>query len=556
MGFGCADSMNGACSAYYPGLFRQVYFAAKQFKRYAANPGNYGHVPGIVNNVLFHPNSACGSAPVRIENKATAGLYNYTPYQPNGPALAAGYAASSNGCSSYGNRNFWLYFTDWFGSTQTVGRDVDAPVGSLDEVDAGVSTVSVRGWTFDPNAPTTSINVHVYIDGRFSAAVPANQPRPDVPRVHPGAGPATGYGGTLPASPGKHTVCVYSVNTGPGYTNPLRGCQTVTVKSFPLKVPVGTVDNVSVAALSVTVGGWVIDPDTVAPVRVHMYVDGRAVAGLTADIPRADVLLAYPPATANHGFEWTATLPAGRHEICAYAINLGPGSTNPNLGCRTVTLGGPPVGQVESMTVAPGEVRVQGWAIDPDTVDPVSVHVWVDGAYATAATANVSRPDVESARPGNGADHGFDFTVRMTGGSRNVCVYAINVLSGSSNPRLACKTLSVPATTFLPIGNVDGAAVSGTTITANGWALDRDELTTPIRVHVYVDGVMKASVLADRPRGDIDPAFPGAGPYHGWMTPPISVSPGTRRVCAFGINIAGGVGNPQMACRNVTVTVP
>ena len=54
---------------------------------------------------------------VYIQNQATAGLYNYTPYRPNQAALDAGYGTGDS-CSAYGNRNFWLYFTDWFGSTQ------------------------------------------------------------------------------------------------------------------------------------------------------------------------------------------------------------------------------------------------------------------------------------------------------------------------------------------------------------------------------------------------------------------------------------------------------
>jgi hypothetical protein len=33
-------------------------------------------------------------------------------------AINAGYG-SGDGCSAYGNRNFWLYYTDWFGSTNT-----------------------------------------------------------------------------------------------------------------------------------------------------------------------------------------------------------------------------------------------------------------------------------------------------------------------------------------------------------------------------------------------------------------------------------------------------
>ncbi|MBC7404826.1 MAG: hypothetical protein H7252_03970 [Cytophaga sp.] len=51
-----------------------------------------------------------------MENQATAGLYNYTPYQPNTAALANLYGTGDS-CSAYGNRNFWRMFYDWFGST-------------------------------------------------------------------------------------------------------------------------------------------------------------------------------------------------------------------------------------------------------------------------------------------------------------------------------------------------------------------------------------------------------------------------------------------------------
>ena len=50
-------------------------------------------------------------------NQATANVYYYTPYQPNSTALAAGYGTGDS-CSAYGNRNFYNYFTDWFGSTR------------------------------------------------------------------------------------------------------------------------------------------------------------------------------------------------------------------------------------------------------------------------------------------------------------------------------------------------------------------------------------------------------------------------------------------------------
>ena len=113
MGYGCPDT--APCDAQYYGLFNQVYNAARQFKLYAAKPGDYRYKPYQTNFIYWNPNSGCGGSNVYIENKATAGLYIYTPYQPNQAALNAVYG-NGDGCSAYGNRNFFNYFTDWFGS--------------------------------------------------------------------------------------------------------------------------------------------------------------------------------------------------------------------------------------------------------------------------------------------------------------------------------------------------------------------------------------------------------------------------------------------------------
>lgn len=117
-GFGCPDT--APCNAEFFGLFNQLYLAARQYQRYANPSFPTAYKPGRTVNVLFHPNTACGSAPVHIANQATAGLYAYTPYQPNAAALANLYG-TGDACSAYGNRNFWRLFTDWFGSTQGGG---------------------------------------------------------------------------------------------------------------------------------------------------------------------------------------------------------------------------------------------------------------------------------------------------------------------------------------------------------------------------------------------------------------------------------------------------
>ncbi|MGN6428680.1 MAG: hypothetical protein ACTHMF_17850 [Leifsonia sp.] len=113
-GYGCPDT--AACDSQYYGFFNQVYNAALQFKRYAASPTSWNHIAGRVNAVRYSPNASCGSSNVYIQNQATAGLYNYTPYQPNAAALSNLYGTGDS-CSSYGNRNFWRLYTDWFGAT-------------------------------------------------------------------------------------------------------------------------------------------------------------------------------------------------------------------------------------------------------------------------------------------------------------------------------------------------------------------------------------------------------------------------------------------------------
>jgi len=120
-GFNCPDT--APCDPNYAGFFYQVYNAARQFQIYKAFPGSFNHRANATNNILYNPIRACGASPVFIRNAATAGLYNYTPYQPNAAALANMYTVG-DGCSSYGNRNFWRMWTDWFGSPTEGGYDL------------------------------------------------------------------------------------------------------------------------------------------------------------------------------------------------------------------------------------------------------------------------------------------------------------------------------------------------------------------------------------------------------------------------------------------------
>jgi hypothetical protein len=115
MGFGCPDG--APCDAQWFGFTNQVSQAARHFRNfYDQNPAWYIPYRTGSNFIKWNPNSACGGTNVNIQNRATAALYSYTPYQPNSAALNNLYG-SGDGCSAYGNRNFWRDFNNWFGST-------------------------------------------------------------------------------------------------------------------------------------------------------------------------------------------------------------------------------------------------------------------------------------------------------------------------------------------------------------------------------------------------------------------------------------------------------
>lgn len=108
-GFGCPDT--APCNEVYYGFYNQLDNAAYLFR--TVLDGGWTNYPLGDNYIAYNPNAACGGSIVNVENLATSSLYRYTPYQPNAAALAAGYGTVS--CGAYGNRNFYLFFNDWFG---------------------------------------------------------------------------------------------------------------------------------------------------------------------------------------------------------------------------------------------------------------------------------------------------------------------------------------------------------------------------------------------------------------------------------------------------------
>jgi hypothetical protein len=353
---------------------------------------------------------------------STLGLHNVCIYAINVPAGSH----TSLGCR-----------------TVAVGKiDLAQPRGSLDVVGMEGLDVSVQGWTFDADT-TAPIPVHVYVDGTMAGQIWADRSRPDIAQAFPGSGAAHGYAVNLRLPPGAHTVCTYGINdnlTGP---HTLLGCRGVDVPVPHLAAPSGSFDFAVAFLQLIVVGGWAADPDSGAPIPVHVYVDG-AFHSLTADTPRPDVAAVLPSFGAQRGFVGAIPAAPGPHQVCAYAINDNLVGPHRALGCRTVAIpqpnAAPPIGSLDVVSVQGSSVRVAGWALDPDGAEPIPVHVYIGGA-GTASVAAGARPDLAVALPGRGPNHGFDLTLAVPNGARRLCVYAINDNPNAAHTTLGCRSL-------------------------------------------------------------------------------------------------------------------
>jgi len=175
MGYGCPDT--APCNAEYFGFQNQVWRAARQFQIYKAKPTSYNYRAGMVNNIYFNPDASCGSSPVLIKNVATASLYNYTPYQPNQAALNNLYNMGDS-CSSYGNRNFWRYYTDWFGAPRS-GVPSGITVSRVGGADRYETAIGISKTYFPSGAPVVYLATGAnFPDALGSAPAAAKQGGP------------------------------------------------------------------------------------------------------------------------------------------------------------------------------------------------------------------------------------------------------------------------------------------------------------------------------------------------------------------------------------------
>ena len=154
-GFGCPDT--APCDSQYFGFKNQIRKAAWLFREVL--DGGWTNYPLGENYVQYNPDRNCGGSIVNIENLATSSLYRYTPYQPNAAALAAGTGTAY--CGAYGNRNFYAYFSDWFGDP-TMGEAPKPIAGTPSTPSPAISTISPLNTYTIVSAADTDYAVDIY----------------------------------------------------------------------------------------------------------------------------------------------------------------------------------------------------------------------------------------------------------------------------------------------------------------------------------------------------------------------------------------------------------
>lgn len=452
MGYYCPDdpSRPGWCHPDYAGIFNQLYYASSQLQRYAAYPQNYGYVAGRTNSILYNPNSSCGASNVYIENQATASLYIYTPYQPNRAALNNLYG-TGDGCSAYGNRNFWRMYTDWFGSTSGSPAPTNTrPTAHLDAVVGQKGAVGVMGWAVDPDKPTAKLDVEVKIDGK-SHMIQTGWTREDIAKHIPGAGSRQGFITSLPATAGERKVCVTVRDSTSGGPSRSLGCRTVTVQP---KEPEKPVNRQPVARLYAVVGqkdavgvmGWAVDPDDpTAKLDIDVKIDDKNHT-ISTGWTRPNVKDEVPGAGDRQGFITSLKAVPGERRVCITARDSAGGKAT-NLGCHTVnveTSNTRPIAHLDGVVGQREAVGVLGWAVDPDDPDAkLDVEVRIDGKSHVISTG-WTRPDVQRHISGSGPKQGFITSLPASVGEHRVCV-TVRDHAGGVGTNLGCRTVTSEA---------------------------------------------------------------------------------------------------------------
>jgi len=312
--------------------------------------------------------------------------------------------------------------------------------------------------------------------------------------------------------------------------------------------PFGFLDVVATGPSGVAVTGWTIDPDTSAPVDVRVHRDGTYLGVWKADAARPDVAAVYPGWGVAHGFALLLPTDEGPHTFCVDAVNVGPGDPSFPLGCRDVVVTHDPFGSLDAVQRVPGtgDVTASGWALDVDTTNPVSIHLYVDDVFVGQQQAGGYRSDIATQYPWSGGRAAFAFRFPGTEGTHRACAYALGTGPGAGWVTVSCTWFTFAGAT---VGLFEAARFVDGALRVSGWAYDPDS-TAQVQILYYTDGAYSAASYADIWRGDVEAAIPAYGGNHGFSAD-LPMSPGAAEVCAYAVNVGAGPDYVLLGCRRI-----
>ncbi|WP_375491236.1 fibronectin type III domain-containing protein [uncultured Jatrophihabitans sp.] len=412
-----------------------------------------------------------------------------------------------------------------------------SPYGGINSMRVVPGGVQVIGWDIDPSAQTSPVATYGTVDHANGVRVTANGNRPDVARVYKHAGAAHGFNFVIPATEGKHVLCVGAFNIGAGARRTLK-CLTMTLDYGPF----GGFNPVTNRPGALDVRGWAIDRDApTSPVTMSISIDGTPHT-VVANRTRTDVARVYPGTGTAHGFDVVLPTSQGAHRICGTAVNIGYGSNN-SYGCRTAVLDNSPLLAFGSATRSRNQIRVTGWAIDEDApTRAVTVTETVDGRPSSFA-ANTSRPDVGRVYPNTGTHHGFDHSVTVAEGTHTVCVRAANIGYGV-DAVLPCKTVVM---NYTPTASIGTPSATATGMRVVGWSVDPDT-AAPTAVRISVDGRGAGTTMANHT--GVHAAHRGH-----YLTVGVRSVSGRHAVCLVAVNELYGTHDSPASCTTTTLAL-
>ncbi|MFT4294645.1 MAG: CHAP domain-containing protein [Micropruina sp.] len=203
--------------------------------------------------------------------------------------------------------------------------------------------------------------------------------------------------------------------------------------------PFGRLDSAIGGAGEVTIHGWAMDPNSTSPIDVHVYVADTYVGKSTANVERSDVDDAFHRGSA-FGYRTSTSIPAGKHQVCVWAINVGRGA-NVRLGCQEVTVA-PSADLTPSAPTISGTAKVGSTlTAKPGTWGPAPVtlsYQWKANGTAIPGATGEALTVPASAK-------GKTITVTVTGSKPG---YTTVAKTSKATKKVAAGTLAAPTPTI------------------------------------------------------------------------------------------------------------